>query len=194
MFSNYQEDESIHHWNRETLAILDRSLATEKHKRIVMSMGGPRGSDHSGPSSPSHGGDCTRQCGDIEPGVSRLDDVRSPLVVPQGQLTQRGSMLPTALWGKVPVPSLRLSSEDRRTTVRGQTVKQCTELQSALDFFSTRQLNGAHSSQSPSCPSADGVFSLIAPRRHVCASAPCTVVDAHSSRLYVGSKASQWTV
>ena len=52
-----KEDESIHHWNRETLAILDRSLATEKHKRIVLSMGGPRGSDHSGPSSPSHVGD-----------------------------------------------------------------------------------------------------------------------------------------
>ena len=95
--------------------------------------------------------------------------------------------------GESPVQSLRVSSEDRRTTVRGQTVKQCTELQSALDFFATRQLNGVHSSQSPSCP-ADGVFSLITPRRPVCASAPRTVVDAHTSRLYVGSNASLWTV
>ena len=73
-------------------------------------------------------------------------------------------------------------------------MKQCTELQSALDFFATRQLNGVHSSQSPSCPAADGVFSLIAPRRPVCASAPRTVVVAHTSRLYVGSNASLWTV
>ena len=101
---------------------------------------------------------------------------------------------PNGVVGKVPVQSLRVSSVDRRTAARGQTVKQCTELQSALDFFSTRQLNGAHSSQSPSCLAADGVFSLIAPRRHVCASAPRTVVDAHSSLLYVGSNASQLTV
>ena len=73
-------------------------------------------------------------------------------------------------------------------------MKRCSVLQSALDFFATRQLNGAHYSQSPSCPAADGVFSLIAPRRHVCASAPRTVVDAHSSLLYVGSNASQLTV
>ena len=38
-----KEDESIHHWYRETLEKLDRSLATEKHKRIVLSMEGPRG-------------------------------------------------------------------------------------------------------------------------------------------------------
>ena len=47
VFPYNQEDESIHHWNRETLENLDRSLATEKHKRIVLSMEGPRGSDHS---------------------------------------------------------------------------------------------------------------------------------------------------
>ena len=44
-------------------------------------------------------------------------------------------------------------------------MKQCTELQSALDFFATRQLIGAHSSQSPSCPATDGLFSSIAPHR-----------------------------
>ena len=42
-----KEDESIDHWYRETLEKLDRSLTTEKHKRIVLSMEGPRGSDHS---------------------------------------------------------------------------------------------------------------------------------------------------
>ena len=42
VFSKYQEDESIHHWNRETLEKLDRSLETEKHKLIVLSMEGPR--------------------------------------------------------------------------------------------------------------------------------------------------------
>ena len=47
---------------------------------------------------------------------------------------------PNGVVGKVLVQSLRVSSEDRRTAARGQTVKQCTELQSALDFFSTRQL------------------------------------------------------
>ena len=40
----------------------------------------------------------------------------------------------------------------------------------------------------------DELFSLIAPRRHVGASAPRTDVDAHTSRWYVGSNASQWTV
>ena len=40
----------------------------------------------------------------------------------------------------------------------------------------------------------DGLFSLIAPCRHVGASAPRTDVDAHTSRWYVGSNASQWTV
>ena len=49
---------------------------------------------------------------------------------------------PNDVVGKVTVQSLRVSSDDRRTTVREQTVKQCTELQSALDFFATRQLNG----------------------------------------------------
>ena len=98
---------------------------------------------------------------------------------------------PNDVVGKVTVQSLRVSSEDRRTTVREQTVKQCTEL---LDFFATRQLNGverqlyrAHSSHSPSCPAADGVFSLIAPHWHVGTSSPHTDVDAHTSRLYVGS-------
>ena len=40
----------------------------------------------------------------------------------------------------------------------------------------------------------DELFSLIATRRHVGASAPRTDVDAHTSRWYVGSNASQWTV
>ena len=53
---------------------------------------------------------------------------------------------------------------------------------------------GAHSSMLPQVfPAIDaGIVSLIAPRRPVCASAPRTVVDAHTSRLYVGSNASQW--
>ena len=58
---------------------------------------------------------------------------------------------------------------------------------------SERQLNGAHSSHSPSCPAADGVFSLIAPRRHVGTSVPHKDVDALTSRLYVGSNASKCT-
>ena len=41
---------------------------------------------------------------------------------------------------------------------------------------------------------SDGLFSPIAPRRHVGASAPRTDVDAHTSRWYVGSNASQWNV
>ena len=49
-----KEDESIHHWYRETLKKLDRSLATEKHKRILLSMEGLRGPEHSRPSSASH--------------------------------------------------------------------------------------------------------------------------------------------
>ena len=38
---------------------------------------------------------------------------------------------------KVPVRSYLVSSEDRRTPVRGQAVKQSTELRSALEFFAT---------------------------------------------------------
>ena len=41
---------------------------------------------------------------------------------------------------------------------------------------------------------SDGLFSPIAPRRHVDASAPRTDVDAHISLWYVGSNSSQWTV
>ena len=55
----------------------------------------------------------------------------------------------------------RVSSEDRRPPFRGQAVKQSTEMRSVLDFIATAQsfcgrslqsvqLNGAHSSHSPS--------------------------------------------
>ena len=52
---------------------------------------------------------------------------------------------PNDVVGKVPVQSLKVSSVDRRTTIRGQTAKQCSGLQSAFDFFATAQsFRGAH--------------------------------------------------
>ena len=44
---------------------------------------------------------------------------------------------PNDVVGKVPVQ--RVSSEDRRTPVRGQAVKQSAEMRSALEFFATAQ-------------------------------------------------------
>ena len=99
--------------------------------------------------------------------ILRPQATRSQVKRPSSQRAHR-EHAPNDVVEKVPVRSLRVSSEDRRTPVRGQTVKQCAELRSALESF--------------------------APRRHVCASAPRTDVDAHTSRLYVGSNASQWTV
>ena len=46
---------------------------------------------------------------------------------------------PNDIVGKFPVRSLRVSSEDFRTPVRGQAVKQSSEMPSALEFFATAQ-------------------------------------------------------
>ena len=46
---------------------------------------------------------------------------------------------PNDVVGKVPVRSCRVSSEDSRTPVCGQAVKQSAEMQSALEFFATAQ-------------------------------------------------------
>ena len=50
-------------------------------------------------------------------------------------------MLPSTLWETPRVKFERVSSEDCRTPVRGQTVKQSTEIRSAFEFFATAHKN-----------------------------------------------------
>ena len=95
-------------------------------------------------------------------------------------------LAPNDVAGKVPVRSLRVSSEDRRTPVRGQTVKQCAELLSALELFATAHSFREHCAIDAYCTNTVGGFSCACHTGHEGTERRArTSMSASSARLTV---------
>ena len=119
------------------------SPSAEKHMCIVLgreAREGPNTQDQARRLMAETG---TRQCGNVEPYFNQMWFTVFPvlmLIVRTSRSTHAERQHPpNDVEGAVPVRSLRVSSEDRRTPVRRHTVKQSAELRSALELFATAQ-------------------------------------------------------
>ena len=115
------------------------SLSAEKHMCIVLGREAREGSNTQDQARRPMAETGTRHCGNVELYFNQMWFTVFPVLMlivhaPYLKVNSRNDVE-----GTVPVRSLRMSSEDRRTPVRRQTLKQSAELRSALELFATAQ-------------------------------------------------------